>query len=302
LEKHWAGKLGYLYVFIAAFFWATSGTLSKFLFHTGITPFQLVQLRTTIAAFSLFLWLVISKRMLLRMAKRDVVYFLLLGGILAITQFTYLYAISKIQVAVAILLQYMAPAFIVIYSIVFSRKKIAFVTLLALAGALTGCYIMVGAYSMDILTMNRIGIISGLASAITFAAYTVRSEHDMDRYAPWTLVFYALLFAAVAWNIFHPPLSAFVQPHSLLDWVFILYIGIFGTILPFGFYNKGIKLVQSAHASITATMEPVLAGAIANFFLNESLETLQLVGIFIVIGSILLLQMRQDTSFADKYR
>jgi drug/metabolite transporter, DME family len=302
LEKHWAGKLGYLYVFIAAFFWATSGTLSKFLFHTGITPFQLVQLRTTIAAFSLFLWLVISKRMLLRMAKRDVVYFLLLGGILAITQFTYLYAISKIQVAVAILLQYMAPAFIVIYSIVFSRKKIAFVTLLALAGALTGCYIMVGAYSMDILTMNRIGIISGLASAITFAAYTVRSEHDMDRYAPWTLVFYALLFAAVAWNIFHPPLSAFVQPHSLLDWVFILYIGIFGTILPFGFSNKGIKLVQSAHASITATMEPVLAGAIANFFLNESLETLQLVGIFIVIGSILLLQMRQDTSFADKYR
>jgi len=301
LEKHWAGKLGYLYVFFAAFFWATSGTVSKFLFHTGISPFQLVQLRTTIAAFFLFMWLAISKRMLLRMEKRDVVYFLFLGSILAVSQFTYLYTISKIQVAVAILLQYMAPVFVVIYSVVFSRNKIAFVTLLALAGAMTGCYIMVGAYSMDILTMNRIGIISGLASAITFAAYTVRSEVGMDRYAPWTVVFYALLFAAVAWNIFHPPLSAFVQPHSLLDWVFILFIGIFGTILPFGFYNKGIRLIQSTRASITATMEPVLAGVIAYFFLNESLEALQLVGIVLVIGSILLLQIRQDPSSAEKY-
>jgi drug/metabolite transporter (DMT)-like permease len=48
-------------------------------------------------------------------------------------------------------------------------------------------------------------------------------------------------------------------------------------------------------------MEPVLAGVIAYFFLNESLEAFQLVGTILVIVSILLLQIRQDPSSSDKY-
>jgi drug/metabolite transporter (DMT)-like permease len=114
------------------------------------------------------------------------------------------------------------------------------------------------------------------------------------RYTPWTVVFYALLFAAIVWNVFHPPLEAFTHTYSLSAWSAILFVGVFGTIFPFGLYNEGISRIRSTHASITATLEPVIAGVIAYLFLSEVMEPWQIVGSLLVIGSILLLQMRRD--------
>ena len=42
-------RLGYLYVSLAAILFAISGTSAKFLFNDGITAFQLIQMRTTLA-------------------------------------------------------------------------------------------------------------------------------------------------------------------------------------------------------------------------------------------------------------
>ncbi|MBS1234996.1 MAG: protein of unknown function transrane [Nitrospirae bacterium] len=287
-------RLGYTYVALAAGLWAASGSAAKFLFLNGITPVQLVQLRTTISASFLFLWLLAAKRGHLKLQRKDLIDLLLLGMVLAATQFTYLYSISRINVAAAILLQYQAPVLIAGHALFFRHRKLSAYTLAALLGALTGCYFMVGAYNLDILDMNRQGIISGLASAFAFAVYAVKSESCMRSYTPWTVVFYALFFAAVIWNVLEPPLSAFTVAYSTASWSWIFFIGVFGTILPFGLYNEGINLILSTRASITATLEPVIAGGISFFFLGEVLGPLQIAGAGLVILSILILQIRKD--------
>ena len=48
VDRQKAG-FGYVYVALAAVLFAISGTASKFLFHSGLTPYQLIQLRTTLA-------------------------------------------------------------------------------------------------------------------------------------------------------------------------------------------------------------------------------------------------------------
>jgi drug/metabolite transporter (DMT)-like permease len=93
--------------------------------------------------------------------------------------YTYLFAISKINVAAAILLQYLAPSFIALHAIVFMREKLKPATITALAGATLGCYLVVGAYNVDILTMNFAGIISGILAGITFAYSPLFSEINM---------------------------------------------------------------------------------------------------------------------------
>jgi drug/metabolite transporter (DMT)-like permease len=242
----------------------------------------------------LFVWLVVRKRGLLSIARKDYLYFPLLGIMLAAMQFTYLYSISRIQVAAAVLLQYQAPALIAAHAIFINRKRLSVVTLVSLFGAVMGCYLMVGAYNLNLLHMNRAGIISGLASAVAFAFYSVRSEYGMRTYAPWTVFFYALLFAAVIWNVLHPPFSAFHARYGGSAWQWVLFIGLFGTVLPFGLYNEGIKRIRSTRASITATLEPVMAGVIAYGFLGEMMEPWQIMGAGLVIVSILLLQIEQD--------
>lgn len=288
-------RRGYLYAIAAAVLWAISGSASKFLFNNGITPFQLVQLRTTIAAAILFLWFLLRHPKLLRISPKDIIYFMVLGTCgMAAVQFTYLFAISKINVAAAILLEYMAPIFIALYSVVFAREKLNVSTILAILAAIAGCYFVVGAYKLDMLTMNRLGIISGIGAALSFAWYSVHGEYGMRRYDPLTVLFYALLFAAFAWNIFHPPLQAFTQSYSPVSWGWILFISTIGTIVPFGFYFQAINIIRSTRASITATLEPIAAGVISYLFLNEVLEPLQLAGGILVISSIILLQLKQD--------
>ena len=289
-------RLGYLCVLLAASLWAASGSVSKYLFHNGISPFQLVQLRTTLAAVVLLLWLFSRKRPLLAVRKRDLPFFLLLGISLAAAQFTYLFAISRIQVAAAILLQYQAPVLIVAFAVLFAGKRLTFSTAAALLGALLGCYLMVGAYRLEILSMNRLGIVSGLASAVAFAVYSIKSEYGMRTYLPWTVVFYAFLFAAFVWNSLYPPLDAFLHAYPGAAWGGILFVGIFGTVLPFGLYNEGIRRIRSTHASITATSEPVIAGVSAWFFLGEGMEGWQMMGAGLVVASLLLLQVRQDST------
>ena len=255
----------------------------------------MVQLRLTLAALILLGWLAIRNPALLRIARRDIWYFALFGAVgMGACQFTYLFAISKIKVAAAILLQYLAPSFIAVHAVVFARDRLSASTVLALAGATIGCYLVVGAYDLQLLSLNLVGVLSGILSAVTFAWYSIHGEYGMRRYNPWTVLFYALLFAALVWNILHPPLEAFFHRYSAVEWGWVLYIGILGTLLPFGLYLEGVNLIRSTRASITAILEPITAGVVSYVFLKETMAPLQIAGGLLVIGSIVLLQLKQE--------
>ena len=81
--------------------------------------------------------------------------------------------------------------------------------------------------------------------------------------------------------------------YSLSLWGLILFVGLFGTVLPFGLYNEGIKRINATHASITATLEPVMAGVISYVFLGEVMEVWQIIGAALVLATILLLQLQK---------
>jgi drug/metabolite transporter (DMT)-like permease len=288
-------RWGYVYIVLAAVLWGVSGSAAKFLFHSGIGPFELTQLRLTLAAVLLFGWLSLRNPSRLRIARRDIGYFALFGALgIAGCQSTYLLAISRIQVAAAILLQYLAPIFIALHAVVFARDRLSPVTLAAMIGALAGCYLVVGAYTIELLQLNRVGIAAGVLSAVTFAWYSIQGEYGMRRYDPWTVLFYALFFAMLTLNIVHPPLRAFLHDYTALQWGWILYIGIAGTLAPFGLYLYGVNFIRSTRASITATLEPIVAAVVSYAFLNEVLTPLQIFGGALVIGAVILLQLKQE--------
>jgi drug/metabolite transporter (DMT)-like permease len=249
-------------------------------------------MRTTLATGMLFCWLLFYNRSLLAIERRDLPYFVSLGIGLAAVQFTYFFAISKIHVAAAILIQYQAPIFVALHTLLVLRVKLPPVVFVAMVGSLFGCYLVVGGYSLDLLQMNRTGVLVALSSAVTFAWYTVRCEYGMRRYPPWTVVFYGLLFAAVVWNILHPPLTAFLRPSGFAQWWWVIFIAFFGTVLAFICYNESINRIGAARTSITATLEPITAGFIAWLLLAETMEVWQLLGAVLVIASVVLLQIK----------
>jgi drug/metabolite transporter (DMT)-like permease len=289
-----SGRFGYFYIALSSLLFAISGTASKFLFNDGVTPYQLVQIRTVLASAVLLAWLAFVNPAALRISVRSLPRFILLGFVLAATMFTYFYAISKIQVAAAILLQYQSPVLVAAYTLVFSRERHSTATLVAIVGSGLGCYLAVGAYTLDLLSLNKAGIIGGLSAAAFLACYTILSESALRSYKPWTVLFYASLFSAAACNILLPPFEGLTRSYNATQWFWILFISIAGTAVSLGLYNKGLRLIRSTHASVTATLQPISAAVIAFLFLGEIMMPWQLVGVGLVVASIIVLQIGKE--------
>ncbi|MCG6880910.1 MAG: DMT family transporter [Deltaproteobacteria bacterium] len=286
---------GYLCVALAAVMWASSGTAGKALFNTGVTPFELVQIRVTVSTVLLSIVFGIWFRPLFKIRPRDLWYFFLLGGvIMALVQITYFFTISKIQVAAAIFIQYLAPVFVAFFSILFWKECLTFTKTAALILSLGGCYLVVGGYNLHLLKMNQLGIMAGVLSALCFGAYTLVGEKGMHRYPPWTVLFYSFLFATMTWHVFYPPFHYFRTGFTAVQWGWIFYVSIVGTVLPFGLFFMGVNYVRSTRASITATLEPISAGLFAYLFLGEFLQPLQIAGGAMVVTAIVLLQLKKE--------
>jgi drug/metabolite transporter (DMT)-like permease len=286
---------GYLCSMLAAILWASSGAAGKALFETGITPFELVQIRLTLSTVLMALFFGIFSRGLFRIRLKDIAYFLLIGGVaMAMVQSTYFYAISKIQVAAATLIQYLSPILVAIYSVCFWKEGLTPAKLIALVLSLGGCYLVAGGYDLQLFQMNLLGIVGGLGAAVSGAGYTLLGEQGMHRYKPSTILFYAMAFGALTWHIIYQPFHYLEAGFSIDQWKLILYIVVMGTIIPFGLYFVGINYIRSTRAIITATLEPISAGFIAFFFLGEVLEPFQIIGGMVVLGAIVLLQTQRE--------
>jgi drug/metabolite transporter (DMT)-like permease len=286
---------GYLYILIGATLWGVSSVVAKSLFIIGLPPALLVQIRLTLATFTLLILLLIFDRKRIVISLGDLPYFIVLGFVgVAGVQFTYYYTISKIHVGPAVLIQYLSPIWIALYAFIFQKEPLTKGKMTALLLAILGCYFTVGGYRMDLLRLNRIGIVSGLISSLFFSFYALYGEKGLKKYDPWTLILYGFGFGAVFYWILISPMKVISEGYSFKIWMAFLYIAIFSTLIPFGLYFKGIERIRATRASITATWEPVVAGVTAYFALGEALFPLQVLGGIGVIAAIMLLQMAKE--------
>jgi len=286
---------GYLYILIGTTLWGISSVVAKSLFNIGLPPAELVLIRLTLATLTLLFILLFFDRKRIIISPKDLPYFFILGFVgVAGMQFTYYYTISKIHVGSAILLQYIQPVWVSIYAFLFQKEPLSKGKIASLLLAVIGCYFVVGGYQFDLLRLNKTGIMSGVASSLFFTFYALYGEKGLKRYNPWTLILYGFGFGAFIYWIIISPTKFITGGYSLKMWIAFLYIAIFATLIPFGFYFKGIERIRATRASITATWEPVIAGFAAYIVLEEVLHPLQVLGGIGVIAAVVLLQIGRE--------
>ncbi len=286
---------GYLYILIGSTLWGVSSVIAKALFNVGLPPEELILVRLIFATLILLAILLIYDRKRIFISYKDLPYFFILGGV-GVTgmQFFYYYTISKIHVGPAILLQYLQPVWVSLFAFCFQKEPLSWVKLGALLLAVAGCYLVVGGYQFDLLRLNQIGIASGLIASFFFTFYALYGEKGLKTYDPWTLILYGFGVSALCYMIFTSPMKILRDGHSLKVWIAFIYIAIFSTLIPFGFYFKGMERIRATRASITSTWEPVVAGGAAYLVLGEVLYPLQVLGGVGVIAAVILLQLARE--------
>lgn len=296
---------GYLLAAFAAACWAAGGLTAKWMFTApadvpaswlvqplgiAVPPAVLAGGRALSAFLLLAAFLFAARRKDLKVSLRDMPFLAVFGVVaLAGMHFTYFKTISLTNVATAILLEYLAPVLVLIVSVVFLRERVTWVLPAGVSLSVIGCALVVGAVGGG-LVVSAAGIAWGLASAVLFATYSLMGTSATRRFTPWTLLFWGLAFAAVFWLVALGPnavLDAFADPTTAAA---ILFIAVVSTIVPFGAFLTALHLIGPAPATITATLEPVLAGIGAFVLFGEKLTSIQLVGGAIVIAAIVLVQ------------
>jgi drug/metabolite transporter, DME family len=287
--------LGLLAVASAAALWAVAAAVASSLFDDGITPLELVQARAYVTAAGLALVPAAWRRVTSAGGGRGRWGLIAAFGLaIALVNLTYYVAIDRIPVAVAIVLQYSAPAIVVTWAGVTSRRRPPLPVLVALGGAIAGVVLVSGVLGGGLGDLDALGIAMGLGAALMFAAYTLLSERLQDVYGPVPAIFRGFACASVFWIIVQIPGG---RPSALLESEVlprVLFVGVAGTLVPFLLYVWGVGRMRAARASIAATLEPVLAAVIAWAWLNQSLSIAQVAGGLLVVASVVVLQLRSE--------
>ena len=282
---------GYLRVILAAACWSTSGILIRIIVqHYGLSTWTLAFWRDLIA-FAIFFTIVAASGFVrLRVARRDL---LMLGvlGVLSpgLSYLLWTQAVVMIPIAVATVLNYTSPLFVVLWVWLFWRERPSQRQAMALVSAFLGILLITGAYNFTDAHLNAWGILIAVCSGATSASFTVLGKRILERYERWTVLTYAFGFATLTVFLLQP--SALWQMSSIPPsaWLTIVALTLISTIGGFGFYSSGLKRLAAGSASITATAEPVIAAVLAFVLLGELIAPIQMPGSVLIIGAVILL-------------
>jgi drug/metabolite transporter (DMT)-like permease len=293
---------GYAFIAIATFFWGISATLGRAAF-TGrlpglralntLDPLILSQGRVT---FSFLLLLpvlnLVRGRQALRLPARDLAQLLLIGilGVAASNYFYYL-AIQRTNVATAIIVQYTAPIWVLLYTVARGLQKPTLHRVAAVGLAITGIALVIGVFGSGGLRLDTIGVFAALLAAFSFAFYNIGGHDILARHDRWIVLLYTTGSASLFWLLVNPPWKLMAAHYSAAQWLFLLVFSLLSVLAPFAFYFAGLQHLEPTRAIIVSCLEPVFSIVIAAIALGELMRPLQVVGIVFVLAAITVAQL-----------
>jgi drug/metabolite transporter (DMT)-like permease len=283
---------GFLFMIAAVFFWGGSASLGKYLIITRFDTLIIAQTRTTLAFFLLALFFLVRNRSVFRVRGSDIWKLAALGIVgVAVTNYTYYFTVKEASVASAILIQYTAPVWVVIYSGFIARsEKIDRGTVAALVLGLIGCHLAVTGGSWHMIALKGWAAVTGPISAFTYAYEIVGTKELLKRYSVWTLLVYTFGFAALFWIFINPPAQILAKNYTVVDWGYLWTFAVVSILIPHTAFACGLKLLDASAAGVIGILEPVFAIIIAFFSLGETLGIVQSLGAILVVGAVGLLQ------------
>lgn len=294
-QKYWR-ILAPLLVICAGALWGIIGVFSNFLSKVGLDALQISGLRSLVAGTILFFFLLLTNRVYLYIKLKDAWIFIGTGVFsIALFNIFYFICISRSSLAIASILLYTAPSFVILLSYFFFQERLTMQKTIAIVLAFLGSLFttgFIGGGDGNIITIGTLLI--GLSSGITYALYSIIGRVALKRYNWLTVITYTFLFASLA-------LFPFLKIRNVLNIIFVNnYVGLnitllggLSTLLPFLLYTKALEHMDTGKASILTFVEPMVATIIGITVFKEIFTKYIAMGILLVISSMILINYQK---------
>ncbi|MBW8741491.1 MAG: DMT family transporter [Acidobacteria bacterium] len=136
--------VGYLMVAVAATLFAVNAPVVKVIEHTGFSSERLTEVRSTGAMLGLWAVVLVTRRQTARVTRRELVLLAAIGVLgLALVQWSYFFAIHRLPIGEALLIQYLAPILVALWARFAFRERVRRRVWAALGLSLAGLVLIV---------------------------------------------------------------------------------------------------------------------------------------------------------------
>lgn len=280
----------YLYIIASAVFWGLIGLFVRTLAAQGFTSMQIVSIRAVVSALLMIPILLKMGTHHFKINLKTILPVVGMGVVsLTFSNFCYFNCIELSSLAVAALLLYTAPIFVMLMSLALFGESFNLAKGLALGATFLGCAFVTGVFDSEV-SLSLAGLLFGLGSGIGYALYSIFGKFAIRNYSTLTITTYAFIFASVS----SIPLANFTGDLKYFDSTTIwsaLGLAALSTVIPYLLYTWGLEEVEAGRASILATVEPLVAAAVSIAIFSEPVTLHKLIGTLLICSSIILLNM-----------
>src|SRR5205809_1568329 len=264
--------------------WALNVTVTKYMFQHGWEPLAYGTIRYFVA-ISLFWAFTYWREGSFRIARADLRLVLLAALMIFLNQLSFVYGVKLAHASTVALLLGTTPIFIGLISLALGLGRLA-------SPCWIGAGITFGGVALIALANGRVdsslkGTLIAIATALTWACYTVAIAPLMRRYSPYRI---SALVLAIGWV----PLALVSIPqlgdeHFSFGWKVWLGFG-YAVVGPLFLTNilwfTAIDRVGASRASLFANLQPFFAVFFALLLLSESLRAMEIAGGLLIFAGI----------------
>lgn len=288
--------MSYILVLIAGISWGLIGVFTKAIDRLGFTEMQMLFVKGVLATAVLLLIICVKDKNQLKLKNWKHLRYFVGTGIISFTFFSWAYmkAVNLTSLGVAAVLLYTAPTFVMLFSILLFGEKMTKTKGIVLLMTFVGCILVTGLLEGG-AAFTWQGIAIGLASGVGYALYSIFGTYAIRAgYGSLTISFYTFLMATITMTFLVEPIAVVSQINEMGQWPLAVSFALLTTVVPYLSYTKGLSGLPASKASVTATIEPVVAAILGIVVFHESVTMMKLTGIVLVLSSVVVMSRQEQ--------
>ena len=279
-------------LFLTAIFWGGTFVAGRVVAQ-DVAPYSASFLRFLMASLFLIAMIILKERRIPPLGRHQVIPAILLGmtGVFAYNVF-FFFGMKTVSAGRASLIVSSNPVFISLLSAFFYRERLDAGKAMGIILCLTGAALVISRGDIPSLFTGGLGWgeVFILGCVASWVAYSLIGKFIMKDFSPLAAVTYSCLIGCAA---LLPPalmenLTGLIGGFPLRDWIGLLYLGFFGTVLGFFWYYEGIRQIGPSRASVFINFVPVSGVFFGWLLLSEAVNLSLLLGAALVLGGVYL--------------
>lgn len=287
---------GSVLIVFGAFCYGMLGTLVKLAYKSGfntaeVTISQFLIGVLGISLINLCLNKSIKNKQSAKPNKKSIIKLIVSGSSLGLTSVFYYLAVKHISVSIAIVLLVQAIWLSMVWEMIKTKSKPPIFKIVAILTIIGGTILCTNLL-LEKNSLDFKGILWGALASLSYTATIISSSHVANEISPLRrslfMVTGGLIVVLIIFN------AAITEHFSIsIFWSWGLSIALFGTILPPILFASGMPLTGAGLGAIFTSLEVPISVISAHFFLNESVNVLQWIGILLIISAVIMINKKR---------